>query len=179
LSNTWQIFAGAVLTFLSLLLIEMVKSYFSRGEKRRNLKIFLRLEFNAIIKLLDRLKKYIEENSIINYSVIDATWKVINELEGSRADIIYLPKNSDQEKFFDVISDLSSFLNDARFTQQFYYDQKKLIEGNEADSIQAEKLYRNKTDLDTFFAQKRTEKLVELIDIKRRLEDYIKAVDAK
>lgn len=179
LSNIQQLYLGSVLTFFALVLIEYFKSILNRRDKRRNLKVFIRLELLSIIKLFDRLKKYIEENATINYIVIDATWKIVNELEKSHSEVIYLSKMSDRERFYDLISDIASFLNDARFTQQFYYDQKSLLDKTEDHISKMESQHKDLDSLDNFFAQKRTEKLIELIEMKRRVEEYINEIGDK
>lgn len=177
LQNVPDIYVGALLTFLSLVVIEFIKTQIITGRARKNFVVFTKLELKSVVKNLDRLKAKAEENSYFDFSVLNDVDKAILDLESARPDAIYL-SDPLQEDYFDLITRLRGFSNDSRFLQNYLYDQTGLIENKKSES-QAKKAFDNIKELNTFFNQRKLEKLVELIDLKRSIEEFIKNITQK
>lgn len=178
------IFLGSFLTFLTTLSIDIIKDRRERNEKRSNFKLFVRQEFRAVKLSFEKLKATLGSRNYYDYLVLTQLDKNIASLDSYKKESIYLSSISLQEEFIDLISDLSLIITDIRALQNFYYEQSKSIDDTGSDKPSQENkgkklqevVYKSKKELDTFFESKKTEKSIDIIEIKRRIDDFLKKI---
>jgi hypothetical protein len=168
--NVLFIFLGAFLTFLGTWVIEGFKNYKDKKERSQSFSLFLKLQLQSISKTLERLRVSLEKNNFYEFLSIKSLQVGVKELSGSRKDAVYLNSQSQQEKYFDLISDLDLYSVELENFEGFLGSQEKLIGTQGA-------LFSTRVEFDAYCSRKRTEKLVELIEFKRKSEEFVKALD--
>ncbi|OGJ22614.1 MAG: hypothetical protein A2804_03540 [Candidatus Pacebacteria bacterium RIFCSPHIGHO2_01_FULL_46_10] len=184
------ILIGAAITFISTNIIEYIKNWRERQSKTQNFKLFIKLELEVVAKTLEKLQIGLSYGNYYDYLLLDRVKESIDNLEKVRSDVIYLSDSKLKEKFIEVISDISTYIATTRMVQQlFYTDRDKSLEQVEiGESVeiskksQKPKNSRKKTDRPTLeqawkiFNERRTEKTIEYVEIKRKLEELIKSL---
>jgi len=161
---------GAILTFAGTFLVESWKNLRERKEKTQNFILYTRQELNSVLKSLDKLKTVQGFRKYWDYSVLEKLNKSIQNLESEKKAAIYLPKSELQEAYIDLISDISFFVSDAIGMQQFYDSQKKELN---------KELFKTSDELTKFYEERKTEKSIDLVDIKRKIEDFIRQLQSQ
>jgi hypothetical protein len=184
-TNVLFIFLGSILTFLSTWLVETIKNSRERNEKQENFKLFVRQELRALIKGFEKLKTILEFRNYYDYIVLNQLDKNVFNLESYKKEAVYLSSADYQEKFIDLISDIASFVTDIRGMQNFYYEQvKPFNESPEKEQNEKEKkvlkkvnpIYKSKKELDDYFNSKKNEKAVDMVELKRRVDEFAKQI---
>lgn len=157
------IFVGAILTFLSLWIIEEIKFKKNRKEKRENFELFVSQEFFNIAKILERLKIGFEYRNWFEFATIIPIRKNIEILEKYRKDSIYFSSFKSKEAFINLLSDLSAFIESITTLENVYLEEVK-------------KEGVDKKETNNFYDQKRAVKLIDLIEIQRRIENFTKNI---
>ncbi len=170
-----ELLLGALLTFLTLYVIDILKSGAEKRDKTKNFKLYIKLELEVIAKTLDKLQTALEYANYYDFTLLDRVKESVDSLEKSRNDVIFLSDPSLKEKFIDLISDVSTYVAMVRVGQQIYYNQQ-----NEANNPKLTKIKKNKNNpveppLETF-NKFRTQKSIQYVEIKRRLEELIKGI---
>lgn len=175
--NVLLIFLGSILTFTSTWTVENLKNKRERNEKEQNFKLFIRQEFRAILKGLEKLNIILEKQNFFDNYVLTQLEKNVLNLESYRKEAFYVSSIELQEKFIDLISDISTYLIDARGLQNYYWNEANRLKGEKKPVDKTEDIQQKSTqDLENFFNKRRIEKTIELIDIKRRIDDFLKQV---
>ena len=176
---------GSLLTFLGTWLVERWKNSQERNERTRNFILYIRQEFLVISKALEKLKTVQEYKRYYEYRTLDRLDRSITNMESSKKDAIYLNSLERQETFIDLISDISTYVSDVRGIQSLYDDQKKQIPQPQPvikktkSKKQATGLFASLPGLEKFYEERKTEKSIDLVDIKRRIDDFVKQLDVK
>lgn len=186
-TNILLIFLGSFLTFLSTWLIESWKNRQEKNEKTQNFKLYIKQEFLVISKGLERLKTVQDYRRYYDYTVLNRLDRSIYSLESNIKEAIYLPSTEQQEAFIDLISDISTYLSDARGVQGVYDDQSKLLNQMPPEGKTKKKqpqpssssIFKTRPELEKYYEDKKTEKSIDLVDIKRRIDDFIRQLQAK
>lgn len=76
-----------------------------------------------------------------------------------------MPNSKQQEAFIDLVSDISSLVSDIRGLQGLYDRQTKDLDT---------KLFKDQDELKKYFEEKKVEKLIDLVDRKRKIEDFVR-----
>jgi hypothetical protein len=172
------IFLGSLLTFASTWIVENLKNGKERREKQENFKIFVRQELRAVIKNFEKLKTILEYKSYYDYIVLGQLDKSVLNLDNYKKEAIYLPSTNEQEKFIDLISDIASFVTDTRGIQNYYYDQAKPFNEPGEGQKKENPIFKTKKELDDYFESKRNEKAIDLVELKRRIEEFTREISA-
>lgn len=184
------ILLGAVITFISTNIIEYIKKWRERRGKTKNFKLFIKLELEVIAKTLEKLQTGLSYGSYYDYLLLDRVKESVDNLEKVRSDVIYLSDPELKEKFIETISGISTHIATARMVQQlFYTDRDKALGqdgGNEPEvnNKKSKKSRNNKKKENPLtieqawktFNERRTEKTIEYVEIKRKLEELIKTL---
>lgn len=182
------ILIGSVLTFVTLSILEFLKNRAERNRKTKNFELFIKLELSTLAKTFEKLHTALSYVNYYDYLLLDRASKSIENLEKSRNDAIYLSNTAVQEKFIDLISDISTFLTGVRNIQTLYYDDinkattgrnsNKMDKNSKRTKIPQIKI-KTSAEVLVEFNQRKTEKSIEYVEIKRRLDDLIKALENK
>jgi hypothetical protein len=178
---------GAIITFISTYIIEYIKNKREKAEKTKNFKLFIKLELAVVAKTLDKLQTALSYGNYYDYSLLDRAKESIDNLEKARTDVIYLSEPELKEKFIDLISDTSTYVATVRVVQQLFYSDRDKILGQKPkkkDRPTGAGKVRKQTPIAADmpqvidqFSKRTTEKAIEYIEIKRRLEDLIKSLE--
>lgn len=193
-NNVYFIFLGSILTFLSTSLIEYWKIHRDRNEKRHNFLLIVKLGLVSIQKTLEKLKSGLDYRTYFEISTLDILDRNLKNLEGAQRETYYLPDEEKQERFIDLVSEVATYSGDLRAIENYYSNrERELLElinnkskNNKAlnvkktkvkepvDSNTPQKQYENLVE---FINKKRQEKVIDLVDLKRRLDDFIKSIE--
>lgn len=173
-NNLYFIFLGAFLTFVASGLVELGKNKTIRSEQSKNFRLFVRLEFRAIQKALEKLRNTLENQKFFNYMVLGNLRQAIDRLESSRKDAVYLPNKDLQEKYFDLVSDISLFLTDSSNAQQLYYAEKEKFKPQQDGTPGKSEIFDSADALEQHFTERRLEKLMQLTELNRRVDEIMK-----
>lgn len=178
------IFLGSLLTFGSSYLVEHLKNQREWSQKKENFLIYIELELKALENALEKLKNNLEAKKFYDLLIVNRIDQTVSNLELSKKEAYYLENYPLQEKIINILSDTTIFLNDLRGLENFSSaEQKKLKDDIQTRGFVEDKpkfknyqtsIFKEFKELEDFFSTRRTEKLIELIDIKRRVEDLIK-----
>lgn len=181
-TNVLLIFLGSILTFLSTWAVESLKNKKELEEKRKNFKLLTKQEFAAALKGLEKLKTILELRNYFDTYALTQLEKNVSNLEGYKSGAIFLSSQEQQELFIDLITTLSTYSIDARGLQQLYWDESKRIK----EGITKSKSFSrsggeatkelNSKELEDYFNRRKTEKSIELIEIKRQISDFLKSI---
>lgn len=163
------IFLGSFLTFLATILVETIKWWIGRNERKKNFILLSTQQLGAISKGLEKLKTVLEYKNYFDYTVLGILEKGAGELEGYKKDSIYLKSEKSKEEFIDLITDISFYLQDVRGLQNFYYEQQK-------DLGTPTSLFQTQLDLGRHFNEQKGLKMTDLIELKRRIQDFCREV---
>lgn len=161
---------GALLTFAGTFLVESWKNSRERKEKTQNFILYTRQELNSVLKSLDKLKAVQDFRKYWDYIVLEKLNKSIQNLESEKKAAIYLSKSELQETYIDLISDISSFVSDVNGMQLFYDSQKKELN---------KELFKTPENLTKYYEERKTEKSIDIVDIKRKIEDFIRQLQSQ
>lgn len=159
---------GAFFTYLSLWILEGQKNKHIRKEKERNFILFIRQELISFSKGVDRLKNIFEQKNWFDLMTVDQLEKNLQNMESQRKGSIYLRSQNLQEEFADLITESANILTGIRF-----------LESNYLETIGKNKTSTQNNDFkDTvnFINQRRTLKLIDLIEIQRKIFEYSKKI---
>jgi hypothetical protein len=174
IKNLPDIYVGAILTFVTLVIIEYIKNIFAKNDQRKNYVLYLKIELSSASKFLEKIKDGIQTRSTFDFTYIGEIERSINNLEQSRRDTILLtPEN--QTIFYDLLNELRRLMNECRFIQELYSDHNNLF-NKKNTSNWFQQIFPDAKENQTYFDQKKTEKIVEIIDLKRRTEELIKLI---
>ena len=179
--EVWFIFLGSFLTFIASIIVEAFKQNKEKSGKAKNFKLIIKQELKVTTKTLEKLKTIFEYKTYFDYAVITALNKSIQNLESSSKDAIYLSSVDLQEKFIDLISDLSNFSTDIKGIQDLYYDQERKLDQDELNkkaikqkTMKKESIFTDHKENAEAYMRKTTQKFIDLVEINRRLDEFIK-----
>jgi len=172
-SSVLLIFLGSVLTFLATLLVETIKNNREASQRTVNLQLLIRQELIFVKKLLERLKTTLELKNYYGYDILDQLVKSLGVLESYKKDVIYLTTIDQQEEYIDLVSDLSSSLSNSRSLQTLFDTQKKLHDEDSKLTIGTFK------ELQEYFNQTKLQYSIEFVEIKRRIDEFLKKITDK
>jgi hypothetical protein len=185
-NNISYILLGALFTFIFTGIIEYLKNKFADLNKTKNFKLFIKLELSVIAKTLDKLNTGFLYGRYYDYALLDRIKDSISNLEKVRSGIIYLSNSDLKEKIVAIISDISTYIVMVKAIQQLFYDnQQKGIENDKKRKKTVSKKIIVETPVMTLnnaldiFNKSSTDKNIEFIEIKRKLEDVIKILDER
>lgn len=184
------ILIGAAITFISTNIVEYIKNWREKKSKTNNFKLFIKLELEVIAKTLEKLQTGLSYGSYYDYLLLDRIKESINNLEKVRIDVIYLSDPELKEKFIETISDISTYSATTRMVQQLFYADRDKSLGQEelnkpivtSNKPKKPKNNKKKSEQSTLeqswktFNERRTEKTIEYVEIKRKLEELIKSL---
>lgn len=182
------ILLGALITFISTNIIEYIKEWRKRRSDTKNFKLFIKLELAVMNKTLEKLQTGLQYGSFYDYTLLDRVKESIDNLEKVRSDVIYLSDPELKEKFIEIISDISTYIAMVRVIQQVFYDNRNKALGSVPINPDPQKTggrkknnnSQNQTTLEQVvdtFNKSKTEKSIEYIEIKRKLENLIKSLN--
>ncbi len=180
----WYVLLGASLSFVGQIIFQLFKNWSVRRMKTKNFILFVRLELQVVAKTLEKLNTALDYGNYYDYSLLDRIKESLTNLEKARNDVIYLTDPDLKEKFIDVISDVSTYITIVRSVQElFYKDQRTARELNRNNRPSNRKKNASTVeDVDSKawsdFNARKSDRKIEYIDIKRRLDDLVKTIDA-
>lgn len=180
--NIWLIFLGSFLTFLATFIIEWLKNRNLKNTKTKNFKLLIKQELQAIDKILDKLKTVLEYKNYYDYSILESLIKSVGILENYKKDAIYLNNPTQQEVLIDLILDMSNYIHSVKSIQDLFYGEQRKIdvdieELKKNKDYKATSIFKNHQENAETFQKVSMEKTIDLIEIKRKLDDFIKSLD--
>ena len=170
-TNTYLIFIGSILTFLATSAVEVLKWSIGRREKRTNFILLSKQQLEAVHKGLDKLKTVLEYKNYFDFSTLDILEKGASTLENYKNDSIYPKSERAKEQFIDLITDVSLYVSDVRGLQNFYYTESPKI-GKDSTA-----LFNNLDDLNKYFNEQKNLKIIDMVELKRRILDFAREVE--
>jgi ribosomal protein S8 len=167
---------GALLTLLSSWVIEGQKNKIIKKEKGNNFKLVVKQELISISKGIDKLKIIFENRNWFDLMTINQIEKDINNLESQRKNAIYLYSIKLQESFIEIFSKMTTFIISVRLLEDNYLKKLNEIEKKKRDEKNFNE-QQNLKELDNSHNPLRTIKMIELAEIQRKIEDFIKNLD--
>ncbi len=167
--NVYLIFLGSLLTFLATVTVESVKSFIARREKRATFVLLATQQLNALDKGFEKLKTALDYKNHFDFLILGSLEKGATNLESYKSDSIYLHSESTKEQFMDLISDISMYLPDVRSLQNVYYSEQEKVKTGDTSAS-----FADKAALDKWFSEQRMQKIVDPIELKRRMRDFIR-----
>lgn len=153
IGNLFLLFAGAILTFLGTATVEWQKD--KRGDRRQQQRysLYARLQLNSVLKVLDKLKHSYENGG--SYSQLQRDIQLLDRaivpLNNVLNDTTILADGESQEKLVELIADLNLYMSDISPLLATSADPDASVTGND----------------------KLLTKHIELIDLRRRIEELI------
>lgn len=176
--NLFFLLLGSVLAFLSTFVLEYFKDKSEQQKKSKNIELVIRLELSTIDKTLEKLRTGLSYVNYYDFLILDRADKSVENLEKYRGEAIHLTNPILQEKFIDLLSDISSYLAAVRGIQRLYYDNLKKIDEDKAHK-DIHEIEKEKNDELESFNQRKVDKSLEYVEIKRRLEELIRILEGK
>lgn len=180
------IFLGSFLTFVATLLVAKLKDNRDRKEKEKNFKLINKLELKKIIKALEKLKTIYGLRNYFEYVTLESLEKSIKNLEDTHNDTIYLSNKVTQEKFIDLVSELSSFIASVKGVQNLFDIQQSLIANDKQNAnkikkgtARKESIFNNDKENAETFQQASTQKFIDLVEVFRRLDETVELLEEK
>ena len=109
-SDVLLIFLEPCLLIFLLQLLNGGKNRGERKEKSHNFKLVIKQELKTIEKTLEKLKTVFEYKFYYDYTILDKLRKNIDSFEAFKSDSDFLNNAELQEKFIDLISDISDYV---------------------------------------------------------------------
>jgi len=156
LENTYTIFLGAFLAFLATALVEVIKNIIQSRNTQKKYKMFARLQLISVLKILNKLKHTYENSSRYLPRDIALLEKASEPLNSIRNDNTILKKADLQEQLIDLIADLNLYISDVKSLSADSGD-------DESETMRSSWMSKN----------------MELIDLRRRIEDLSKHLSDK
>ena len=154
MQSPYDIFLGAFLAFLATALVEAFKNVFQERNKRTKYRLYVRLQLNSVLKVLNKLKHSYENSQKYLPRDIALLDKASEPLTGLRNDNTILPKGDTQEQLIDLIADLNLYMSDVKSLSA--------ESGNEeTEETRASWMSKN----------------IELMDLRRRIEELTKHLE--
>lgn len=161
---------GAVGTYFANLRIEKIKAQDTSTSQEENLKLMLKLELEACQSGFDELKRDVEDKSMFMVRWMNIIDKSIRDLETFRGSFYLLEDKDLQNSLFRLVTDTSLFMNDLRVIESWWGDLQK----NPPLSPNGPVLPEEKKIQEEHLKEQRRLKLVELVDLKRRIGETIR-----
>ncbi len=169
------LFVGAVGTFLATGAVELLKINSKERGLKRNFKLYLKLELTAVTKILAKIKDH-SSDQYINYRQISSLDKHISELEAARRDSVYLDSQEVQEKYFDYLSDLSTYANNLRSLQALKDEKDKEYDEKEKSG---ENITSQREVILKFYEDQKQLLAIDNVELQRKSEDLMRIVRGK
>lgn len=182
------ILLGALIAFISSNIIEYIKDLRKRRRDTKNFKLFIKLELAVIANTLEKLQTGLQYGNYYDYTLLDRVKESIDNLGKARSDVIYLSDPELKEKFVETIAETSTYIAMVRVIQQIFYQSQDKAQGvtSPAAITPSQKGRGRKTNSQPTitmesvwgtFNKSKTEKTIEYVEIKRKLENLIKSLD--
>lgn len=167
---------GAIASFLANLRIETVRGRNKDREERENLTLALKLEFEACLKCLDELKGSLNTSHVYLFRWTGVLTKGTQNLDNLRLKLYLLQNAELQEKVLSLTTDISLLINDIEVVERWSNNlSNKPPIGPNGAPISAEEQAVQQEQI----KEQRRLKLVELVDLKRRLGEITKDLSLK
>lgn len=174
------LFIGAFLTFLSSYTVENAKNRKETRERRENFKLIIKQELRSLLKVLEKLKNVSEYRKYFDAFITPQIESGLIRLENYKESYIYLPTIELQESLIDIVSEASLFIAEAKAQQSVHWNKINELETkmNDAKNKKEKLEIDNETKEESnYFNQQLIEKRVVLIEIMRRVDEYLKRLD--
>lgn len=168
------LFIGSLLALMSAWIIEGYKNKNQRRENSNNFKLLVKHELMFVLKSIEKLKYAFEYKNYFDYGILNELDKNISNLEKVRSDAVHLNSPGMQEKFIEIISASSALFQEFRAIQQVYDENLKNI--NEKRNLGLEDIRDEEQNLVRFFDNKSVEKRMVLLELGRKIEEYMKSL---
>jgi hypothetical protein len=173
--STYLIFLGAILTFVATSLVEMLKNWLATRNRRKRYSTYARLQLTSVLKVLNKLKYSYENNSRYLPRDIRLLEKALEPLNNMRNDSTTLSNNSTQEDLIDIIADLNLYIADINNLDDL--DPFFQVPGAPAPDDKPPRTPAAKEESTApNFESQWLEKNIELVDLRRRIEELIKSL---
>ena len=180
MENLNYLLLGALITILTNIIIDLIRSGSEVRSKRKNYKLITSQELILITKTLEKLKTVFEYRNYFEYSILNSLDKSLHYLDENKSQSILLKDNTLQESLLELISGVSKFVTSARGVQDFFYDQQRKIFEDKvnAKNIKAGKslptsIYADNKENEEIHQQKSTQLFIDLVELNRKLEILI------
>lgn len=127
-----------------------------------------RLSLQSLNGALERLKDGYSYRNFFEFQKLDMIDNQIADLQFLKADIEKLSPEK-QEKLLILLSDITLLAKEMRGLENFSVSSRE-------DIKKSGKLFSTIEEHDGYFEKQRTQKLIDLVEIKRRIDDFIRGV---
>ena len=178
--NVYLIFVGALLTFVATSLVEVLKNRQNTENRRKRYSTYARLQLNSVLKVLNKLKYSYENNSRYLPRDIRLLEKALEPLNNMRNDNTILSNSDTQETLIDIIADLNLYTADINNLDDIdpflQYPVGAVTEKKQRSSQNTPEENAELSQRTQNYESQWLEKNIELVDLRRRIEDLIKSL---
>lgn len=162
------ILLGAVLSYIATTVVEQQKNKTKKKEESSAYILRTKLQLQSVNEAIDKLQTSFQYRDFFEVLKLDLLKELIQDLKNLKAGVVNLPSQM-QEKFLSLLSDISMMHADILGIENF--------SANEASNIGLEgATFTNSAAFDEYFKRQRMQKYIELVDLKRRLDDFLKEI---
>ena len=155
---------GGFLSYLATHLLEKQKYKKEREDTKLNYELQVKLGLQSFGSSLEKLKSGYSYKNIFEFQKIDLLDSQISDLQTLKGGVGNLSKNR-QEKLLALISDITALIRDIRGVETFCFSE---------DTGTVKSVFQSKEQHDDYFEKQRMQKLIDLVEIKRRIEDFLR-----
>jgi hypothetical protein len=164
--SVWQfiiaVTTAALATFLGTFIVEVLKNRSRETKARNEYKTQLSVELEQLGKAIDRLKSEYKSTTYFPFRFIELAKKQATRVEETLKNSSILSNSDLQRKLFETVTDYTIILTE--------------IDGLEFVLVDKSKTQAEKNALIPEVKEQRTEKNIELSDLKRRFDDITKEI---
>ncbi len=177
-NNPFYILLGAVISLATTGFAIYLRNKNERDAKEQNFKQITKQEVKGITRSLDKLKTVYNLKYYFDYSVLKSLDKRVSNLESIRNDSIYIKNKDLQEQFNDLLTELPDYLYSVRLLQDLFYNQQRALANDRLNVAKIKKgvvikeaTFNNDKENNDAFQQTSTQKLIDLVEINRNLDE--------
>ncbi len=160
---------GSIMTLIGSYLFEKRKRKMEVQYKRSVFSQRAKFALIALNDALEKLKVGYSYKNFYEFQRIDLFESCIEDIKFLKKDIdLLIPFENKREKLLMLTSDISVLAKNLRGTENFYLS--SLSEVGKKDNFQTREEHTR------FFEKQRTQHLIDMVDIKRRIDDFISSV---
>lgn len=163
--NVWLVVLGAALAMATTIVVEALKYFFANWNKRKDYKIFVRLELKSLVAGIDRLVNQYGTDQFFRFQEIDELRESAQRANRVREQITLIKNDGKKEQILSAIGDVFNFCSDTKALESTAFVQPTPAAGPAFPAL-------NPWNADVF-KNRRQMLALESIDIKRKLQDIV------
>ena len=155
---------GAVLSYLATIVAEKQRHKKTIKEEKESYLLRAKLGLQTVNSAFEKLQDSYSYRNFFEIQRIDILDSQINDIQFIKIDIEKLTQGN-QERLLILLSDIDLLAKNIRGVENFCFSSIEDIGKHKAT-------FKTPEEHDTYFDKQRTQRLIELVEMKRRIEDF-------